>query len=627
MIFLVALSACSRLPVSLIEIARSSILPSVETSHFLQYAVMFLATAVIAVSVSRRAGLGAVLGYLAAGAVIGPHVLGLAPDMSQTSQFSELGVIFLLFIIGLELSPQRLWVMRRAVFGAGAAQVVVSALLLGGAAWLLGVQRNSALIVGLGLALSSTALGLQILAERKELASPYGRIAFAILLFQDIAAIPILALIPLLGTHAATVSPATEGLTVAKIVVVIAAVVVGGRWLLRPIFRTVAGLGIPEVFTATALLVVLGVAWLMQLAGMQMSLGAFLAGVLLADSEYRHEIEAQIEPFKGLLLGLFFLSVGVSLDLGLIGREPLQIAAIVAALLALKSAVLLAIGKLSGKLDVAGGLRLATVLAGGGEFAFVVFDLAAQHGLLVSAQHDALVVAVTLSMALTPLSMIVVSRWLATRKPPAPPPFDAIVDEHPRVIIAGYGRMGQIVSRILRAQRIAFTALETSAEQVDFSRRFGSHIYFGDPARPELLRAAGADKAEIFVLATDDPEANLRTARMVKRTFPHLKIVARARNRQHAFRLMDLSIADADVVRETLYSSLEMTRRVLIDLGLDPALATEHVEKFRVHDAHLLQAQYLVYDDEAALVQTSKEALVDLGRLFEADRGDETPAA
>jgi glutathione-regulated potassium-efflux system protein KefB len=599
----------------------------VETPHFLQYAVMFLAAAVIAVSVSRRAGLGAVLGYLAAGAVIGPHVLGLTPDMSQATQFSELGVIFLLFVIGLELSPQRLWVMRRAVFGAGAAQVAASALLLGGAAWLAGVQRNSALIVGLGLALSSTALGLQILAERKELASPHGRLAFAILLFQDLAAIPILAVIPLLGTHAAAASPAAESLTVAKMIAVIAAIVVGGRWLLRPVFRTVAGLRIPEVFTATALLVVLGVAWIMQQAGMQMSLGAFLAGLLLADSEYRHEIEAQIEPFKGLLLGLFFLSVGVSLDLGLIRREPVEIAAIVAALLLLKSAVLLAVGKLSGKLDLDGGLRLASILAGGGEFAFVVFDLAAQHGVLMAVQRDALVVAVTLSMALTPLSLIAVSRWLATRRAPDPPPFDAIADEHPRVIIAGYGRMGQIVARILRAQRIAFTALETSAEQVDFSRRFGGHIYFGDPARPELLRAAGADKAEIFVLATDDPEANLRTARVVKRTFPHLKIVARARNRQHAFRLMDLSLADENIVRETLYSSMEMTRRVLVELGFDPALAADRVETFRHQDAKVLKAQYLVYDDDAALVQSTKDALDDLERLFEADRSNETPAA
>ncbi|MBS0555958.1 MAG: cation:proton antiporter [Proteobacteria bacterium] len=598
-----------------------------ETSHFLQFAVMFLAAAVVAVSISRRAGLGAVLGYLGAGALIGPHVLGLAPDMHQATQFSDLGVIFLMFVIGLELSPQRLWVMRRAVFGAGTAQVVVSALLLGAAAWLAGVPRNAAVIVGLGLALSSTAIGLQILAERKELASTHGRLAFAILLFQDLAAIPILALIPLLGPHAVAASPAAEVLAVAKIIAVIAAIVIGGRLLLRPVFRTVAGLRIPEVFTATALLVVLGVAWIMQMSGMQMSLGAFLAGVLLADSEYRHEIEAQIEPFKGLLLGLFFLSVGVSLDVGLVRRDPLQIAVLVAALLLLKSAVLLGIGKASGKLDLAGNLRLATLLAGGGEFSFVVFSLAEQHGLLDPARHTALVVAVTVSMVLTPLSVIMVSRWLAGRKTAAAPAFDKITNESPRVIVAGYGRVGQIVSRILRAQRVAFTALETSAEQVDFSRRFGSDIYFGDPGRPELLRAAGADKAEVFVLATDDPEANLRTARMVKRAFPHLTIVARARNRQHAFRLMDLSIADADVVRETLYSSLEMTRRVLIGLGMDPALASERVDKFRVHDAHLLQSQYLVYDDEAALVQSSKDALEDLQRLFEADSASQTPDA
>src|SRR5450755_448246 len=383
--------------------ARST---DVETSHFLQYAVMFLAAAVIAVSLSKRFGLGAVLGYLGAGALIGPHLLNLTPDMSQASELSELGVILLLFVIGLELSPQRLWLMRRAVFGAGTLQVVVSALLLGGAALATGIGWKSALIVGLGLALSSTAIGLQTLAERKELGSPHGRLAFAILLFQDVAAIPILALIPLLGIHDASASASSDGIAALKIVAVIAAVIVGGRYLLRPVLRIVARTQIAEVFTATALLVVLGTAWLMQLAGMQMSLGAFLAGMLLADSEYRHEIESQIEPFKGLLLGLFFLSVGVSLDLDLVRRQPLEIGAIVVCMLALKSGVLIALGRMSGKLDFAQTLRLAVVLAGGGEFAFVVFNLAQERALLDAAQHDALVVAVTLSMALTPLAVI-----------------------------------------------------------------------------------------------------------------------------------------------------------------------------------------------------------------------------
>lgn len=593
-----------------------------ETSHFLQYAVMFLTAAVIAVSLSKRWGLGAVMGYLGAGALIGPHLLNLTPDMTQATELSEFGVILLLFIIGLELSPQRLWLMRKAVFGIGALQVVVSAALLGLAAYVAGLGWKPALIVGLGLALSSTAIGLQTLAERKELASPHGRLAFAILLFQDVAAIPILALIPLLGVHDTSATSGSDLIAVLKIIGVIAAVIIGGRYLLRPIFRIVASTQIAEVLTATALLVVLGTAWLMQLAGMQMSLGAFLAGMLLADSEYRHEIESQIEPFKGLLLGLFFLIVGVSLDLDLVRQQPLQIAAIVLCMLVLKSAILLALGRLSGKLDFAQTVRLAVVLAGGGEFAFVVLNLAQQDELLDAANHDLLVVAVTLSMALTPLAVMASGSWLAQRKSEPKRAFDEIEDVHPRVIIAGYGRMGQIVARILRAQHIPFTALESSVEQVDLSRRFGSNIYFGDPSRPELLRAAGVDNAEVFVLATDDPEANIRTARVVKRLYPHLKIVARARNRQHAFRLMDMNIDD--VVRETLHSSLEMSRLVLEDLGLDPALAADRVEKFREHDANVLKSQYLVYDDEAALMQSAKDAFVDLEHLFEADSAGES---
>lgn len=591
-----------------------------ETSHYLQDVVMYLVAAVVAVSLSRRWGLGAVLGYLAAGVLIGPYVLNLAPETEATSQLSEFGVILLLFIIGLELSPQRLWLMRKAVFGAGLAQVLLSGALLGAAAMGFGLGWKSALVVGLALALSSTAIGLQILAEHKQLNSPHGRLSFAILLFQDLAAIPILALVPLLGAHVTT-TPSQDLVSVLRIIGVMAAVAVGGRYLLRPVFRIVASTQIAEVFTATALLVVLGTAWIMDLAGIQMSLGAFVAGVLLADSEFRHEIESQIEPFKGLLLGLFFVTVGVSLDLKLVREEPLQIVAIVAVLLAVKSAVLLAIGGIKRKFDLAETVRLTAVLAGGGEFAFVVLNLEQKRALLDVAQKDLLTVAVTLSMALTPLAVIAAGRWLALRKSEPAREFDEIVDEHPRVIIAGYGRVGQIVARILRAQRVPFTALESSAEQVDFSRQFGSTIYFGDPSRPELLRAARADQAEVFVLATDDPEANLRTARVVRRLYPHLKIVARARNRQHAFRLMDLNVND--VVRETLLSSLEMSRMVLEDLGLEPAVAAERVEKFRAHDDELLKAQYLVYDDDAALMQGAREAFDDLQRLFEADTNSE----
>lgn len=597
-----------------------------ETSHFLQFAVMFLAAAVVAVTLSKRAGLGAVLGYLGAGALIGPHLLKLTPDMSKTTVFSELGVTLLLFVIGLELSPQRLWVMRRAVFGAGSLQVVISALLLAGAASLaFGMGWKTALVIGLGLALSSTAIGLQTLAERKELGSPHGRLSFAILLFQDVAAIPILALIPLLGVHEIVASGMSDGAAVLKVAGVIAAIIVGGRYLLRPVLRAVAKTGIAEVFTATALLVVLGTAWLTQLSGMQMSLGAFLAGMLLADSEYRHEIESQIEPFKGLLLGLFFLSVGVSLDLDLVRRQPLEIAGIVAGLLLLKALVLLTLGRLSGKLNFGQMLSLVAILSGGGEFAFVVLNLAKDHGLLQASQRNLFVVAVTLSMVLTPLFVMAVSGWLASRKKKPERAFDEITDGHPRVIIAGYGRVGQIVARILRAQHIPFTALESSIEQVEISRRFGSTIYFGDSSRPELLRAAGVGRAEVFVLATEDPEVNIRTARIVKRLYPHMKIVARARNRQHTFRLMDLNLDT--IVRETLHSSLEMARAVLEDLGLPAEIASSQIDKFRKHDSNVLKAQYLFYDDEAALVQSSKEAFDDLERLFEADRaGGDAPA-
>lgn len=582
----------------------------------LSLVLIFLIAAVIAVPLFRRLGLGAVLGYLAAGVMIGPHVLGLVPDVESTLAASELGVVMMLFIIGLELSPQRLWVMRRQVFGLGGLQVVVSALAIGVLLSLLALGWKAALILSIGLALSSTAVGLQLLAERKELTTDFGRLAFAILLFQDIIAIPLLAAIPLLGEAKAAAQGAPSWEAVLNAVVVIGAVILGGRFLLRHLFRAVARTRMVEVFSATALLVVVGNAWLMQSAGLSMGLGAFLAGVLLADSEFRHELESHIEPFKGLFLGLFFIAVGMNIDLNVIAAEPARIALAVVVLLALKGVILIALGKFSG-LPLRSALMLGAVLALGGEFGFVVFSEAAKFGLIETALRDQLVVVVGISMAVTPLLMMVVGRWLKTH-PEAKPEraFDTIDHEHPRVIIAGFGRMGQIVGRMLTAQKIPFTALENSAEQVDFSRRFGSQIYFGDPARPELLRAAHAERAEVFVLTTDDPDANIRTARLVRRMYPHLKIYARARNRQHAFKLMDLG---TEVVRETFHSSLVMGRRVMESLGVPPGEAASKAERFRRHDEALLREQHLVYDDEAALIASAKEALSDLATLFEAD--------
>ncbi|MGQ0799312.1 MAG: monovalent cation:proton antiporter-2 (CPA2) family protein [Pseudomarimonas sp.] len=581
----------------------------------LELVLVFLIAAVIAVPLFQRLGLGAVLGFLVAGVVIGPNMLGLVPDPESVLAASEFGVVMMLFVIGLELSPARLWVMRRQVFGIGALQVVVSTLALGGvlAMWVVG--GAAAVIIGMGLALSSTAVGLQLLAERKELTAAHGRLAFAILLFQDIIAIPLLAAIPLLGSNADS-GTALGWTAVSKAVLTIAAVVIGGRVVLRHVFRAVARARTAEVFTATALLVVVGTAWLMAWAGLSMGLGAFLAGVLLADSEFRHELESHIDPFKSLLLGLFFIAVGMSIDLNLVTRDPLPIALAVLGLLGIKALILIALGRAAG-LNGRSSLSLAAVLGMGGEFAFVVFAESFKFGLIEAALRDQLVVVVGLSMAATPLLLLAFDRGVpATAQAPAREA-DTIGDEYSRVIIAGFGRMGQIVGRLLRAQHISFTALENSAEQVDLSRRFGSKIYFGDPARPELLRAAHADRAEVFVLTTDDPEANIRTARVVKRLFPHLKVFARARNRQHAFKLMDFNVDG--VVRETFGSSLEMAEQVMQALGIPADQAAQRAQQFRLSDEALLREQHLFYDDEAALVSTSQDALRDLQAIFEAD--------
>jgi glutathione-regulated potassium-efflux system protein KefB len=552
----------------------------------LQTAVVFLLATVIAVPLTKRFRLGSVLGYLLAGVVIGPPLLGLVSDTEGVATISEFGVVLMLFVIGLELSPQRLWVMRRAVFGTGLLQVVATSMAIGAVAYyLFGLTGKAAVIVGGSRALSSTAFGLPILAGRKEAGSAYGRQVFSILLFQDLAAIPLIAAVPLLASSTAQ---SFDLLAIGRTVAVIVAVGVGGRYLLRLVFRFVARADSVEVFTATALLVVMGVAFLMELAGLSATLGAFLAGMLLADSEYRHEMESNIEPFKGLLLGLFFISVGMSMDLSLLLKRPGLIFGLVAALLVLKGLLLWPLGRLLGGLNRSDTLRLVVLLACGGEFAFVVLRLAAEEHLIAVAQRDALVLTITLTMALTPLLVVLASRGLQ-RGPKKPSrEFDAIDTDTPRVIIAGFGRMGQIIARVLRAQGIPFVALEHSAEQVDVSRRFGTiNLFFGDPARPELLRAAQAEKAEVFVLATDDPEANLRTARLVKRQYPHLKIIARARNRQHVFRLMDMGVDEP--IRETFHSSLKMTRMTLEALGLPHDYAADRVERFRRYDEDLLK--------------------------------------
>jgi glutathione-regulated potassium-efflux system ancillary protein KefC/glutathione-regulated potassium-efflux system protein KefB len=575
---------------------------------------VFLAAAVVAVPICRRLKLSAVLGYLAAGAVIGPWGLRLVTDVEGILHFSELGVVMLLFAIGLELQPSRLWVLRNAVFGAGFAQVAVTTAALAGVAMLFGQPWPAALVIGFALSLSSTALILQVLAERSELSTRHGRAAFAILLFQDLAIIPALIAVPVLaGVSSAGLEPRTIALQLG-----VFALVAGlGRYALRPVLRTMANARVQEAFTATALLVVLGTALLFQAVGLSMALGAFVAGVLLADSEYRHELEADIEPFKGLLLGLFFIAVGMTANLGELARAPLELLALTAAFLAIKGGAVWLAARLA-RHEQSVAWRLGTALAGGGEFAFVLLAIAARDRLIDAETADRLVIVVTLSMIAAPLVIAAadwVARTLRGRRTAAP--YDTIEGEEPRVLIAGFGRFGQIVGRVLRARHIRFTALEVSQAQVDFVRRFGNKLYYGDASRLDMLRAAGAGTAEVLVLAIDDVEASIRTAELARHNFPRLRVLARARNRQHAFRLMDAGVAH--IWRETLGSSLEMAEQTLVELGTEAQTAAMQVRTFRAHDEATLREQAAVKDDEGKMIASVQASARQLESLFEAD--------
>jgi monovalent cation:proton antiporter-2 (CPA2) family protein len=577
---------------------------------------IFLGSAVITIPIFRHFKLGSVLGYLAAGIIIGPGCFGLISRIDTTLHIAEFGIVLLMFVIGLELQPSRLWVLRRSIFGLGSAQVALTTLVLAAAAYLgLAETWQSCLVIGFGLSMSSTALALQLLTERGQLNSQYGRAAFGVLLFQDIAVMPALALLPLLGIAAARHSAPSGLWLVFKLAAVLAVVVIGGRYILRPMLRIVAETRVTEAFTAAGLLVVIGTALLVSQVGLSMSLGAFLAGVLLADSEFRHELEASIEPFKGLLLGLFFITVGMSANLELVRRKPLLILGLTLGFMFLKVALLWTIGRAAGQ-SAAASRGLAFSLPSGGEFAFVLFGLAASLGIMDTETAELLVLVVTASMTLSPVFLIAHDA-LFKRAEADDRPFDTPSELYPQVIIAGFGRFGQIVGRILRAKQIPFTALEASQTQVDFLRRFGNQIFYGDASRLELLRAAHADNAQVFVLAIDDVEASVRTAELVRKHFPHLKIFARARNRQHAFRLLDLGVPYN--IRETLGSSLELSVEVLQALGMSKLKAAETVQRFRVHDEQSLLRQQAIKDDEKKLIQTGRESAEQLLHLFEMD--------
>ncbi len=587
-------------------------------SLFLEIAI-FLAAAVIAVPIFRWLRLGSVLGYLTAGVAIGPWGLGLIDADTQTVlHFGEIGVVFLLFVIGLELRPSRLKAMRRTIFAPGAAQVLGSATLITLAAALLGLGWRAALIVGLALSLSSTAFVLQLLTERGELQTAHGRGAFGVLLFQDIAVIPMIALVPLLTPGDVDASASAIALETGRVIAVITAFVIGGHFLLRPIFRLVAKTDQHEVFIAAALLLVLGSALLMDSIGISMGLGAFMAGVLVADSEYRHQLEADLEPFKGLLLGLFFMAVGMVTDVGLLLTKPLVVLGLAAALMAIKAAILAIVASLEGfrGRDIA---RFSAVLAQGGEFAFVLLGAAAGQALLDRSLVDLLTLVVTVSMAATVPLVALVHQLLD--HPPSRANYDTHNERSSPVFIAGFGRFGQVIARILGSRRIPFTALEISPGLVDFVRQYGNKIFYGDARRVDLLRNAGIQQAEVFVIAVDDVETSMTIAETVRHHFPHLTICARARNRQHAHRLMSLGCQA--IIRETFLSSSWLGGEVLKALGGNANEADEAVAIFRRHDQETLVKQYAFRNDRDALIQSNHEAARELRELFASDRADD----
>ncbi|SEI55233.1 glutathione-regulated potassium-efflux system protein KefB [Azotobacter beijerinckii] len=588
-------------------------------SRLLQASVVCLLAMVVLVPLAKRLQLGAVLGYLIGGVLIGPGVLGLIDQAGSILRISELGVVMLMFIIGLELSPKRLWLMRHAVFGAGLAQVLLCGAAIGGVAMAFFQQHwTSALVLGLGLALSSTAFVLQLLAERRELHMPHGRLAFSVLLFQDIAAIPLMALVPLLSGVSQADSGEDPLVELLKVVACVGGLIVGGRYLLRPLFRIVAKGDLQDILTATALLVVMGSALLMEWIGVSMALGAFLAGVLLAESEYRHALEAKIEPFKGMLLGLFFLGVGMNINLGLLVDSFWTVLGLALLLILLKLPLVALVGRFPGRLQPDSALRLGVVLAGGGEFAFIIFSIARRHGLFDAGLHDLLVLTITLSMALTPLVVMLLSLFAKpVRQSAAPEQEKPLIEHEPRVIIMGMGRVGQVVARLLHAQRVPFVAFDTAVETVEFNRKISNlPIYYGNPLRLEILHAAKAEHAQFFVIATDDGQANIDTARLVRQRYPHMMVITRALDWEQLHTLLDL---DAGPVRETFFSSLEMGRQVLLGLGLNEQQIAARIERFRRHDEEMLRELHKVASDEAASLRTTHAYYDDLEGLFARD--------
>jgi glutathione-regulated potassium-efflux system ancillary protein KefC len=575
---------------------------------WLTSSLIYLSAAVLVVPLSKALGLGSIIGYLVAGIAIGPWGLGLVSSVEDVLHFAEFGVVLMLFLVGLELEPKRLWNLRRPIFGWGAAQVLSCAAVLFAAGWAVGAEWRVALVASLGLALSSTAIALQVFGERNLLKTPSGQAGFSILLFQDVAAIPILALLPLLaGATAAeqSISGLDRALEALKIIGVIAGIILGGRLLLRPLLRWIARSNTPEIFTAAALLLVVAIAALMQLVGLSMALGAFLAGVLLAESEYRRELETDIEPFKGLLLGLFFIAVGMSINFGVLIASPGLMAMLVIGFMVIKLAVIYALAKAMG-LAYQERPVFTLLLAQGGEFAFVVFQ-AAGPDVLPPHITSLLIGAVALSMLLSPLLLVLLDKFVLPRysRNNGPQMEEISEQQDAKVLICGFGRYGQIVGRMLMSQGLRVTVLDHDADTVEGLRQFGFRVFYGDATRLDLLRTAGAGSAKAIVVAVDDIEQSLEIVDLVKENFPQARIIARARNVTHLFQLRDRGVTDVE--REVFESSLRSARSTLEALGWPAHEARESTMRFRQRNIKLSDEIYPHYKDRAKLIAANKE--------------------
>lgn len=579
---------------------------------FLFDTMVYLAAAVLFVPIAARLKLGSVLGYLIAGAVIGPFCLKLVENVESILHFAEFGVVLMLFLIGLELDPKRLWSLRGPIFGGGSLQLAVTGVLLALGGLAVGLPWQAALVAGLSLALSSTAIAVQTMRERGLLEAPLGKSTFAILLFQDIAAIPLVALVPLLAGG----KTSGGGLAVLKVLAAIALVVVGGRYLTRPLLQIMARTGLRELFTGFSLLLVIAIAQLMSAVGVSMALGAFLAGVVLAGSEYRHALESDVEPFKGLLMGLFFIAVGMSIDFGLLAARPWFVLGLVLGLTCLKGAGLAAIG---GRLGIAGKERLlfAAIIAQGSEFGFVVFGVASQAHVLPGNWDAMLTLVVALSMALTPLLLILYQRIVARSSAPERPA-DEIDHHNAPVIIAGFGRFGQIVGRLLFAGGIRATVLDHDPDQIELLRKFGFRIFYGDATRLDLLHSAGAAHARLLVVALDDVNASIKLVEVAEEHFPHLRIIARARNVSHYIELRSRKLKHIE--RETFESALRLGRSALEHLGVAPYEARERADRFRAHNVQALEDLVPVFNDEAQRLSRAKAARAQLEAQFAQDQ-------